>query len=995
MAWKFHGSDDFDLNAGRNAFRSDASLDDWENADTETIMRRNSAIRSFTESVDSDFPPAPELPPSLNIDLHYSEEAMKRSETSETIIEKKPKPKPKLSLQEVVSGTHKYPMMVPGPGHIDEEQELHASLLHHDESDSDVEISSFERKQSSNTITKKEQQKGSDRDHAALRYGYSVSTLERPRPVTPTSWCAIENYIGGSLEAEDEPPPIAAKKQKIHVSIPNHNVSQTSRRRRRASMSWSDFYETMSTQLPSQARRSLSGSTTPLHDYDGDILEEDPRYRDVAPPKPVIHRRTSTDWESFMDKESEILKSTENNDINKTDITTNDGDTKLISSKMPLYDIQTISDDQKRFAVSTASNPSENAENSKQIFASHTDNISSSGLETALQIQISDRLENSEWNEKTMMEQKKSTTNVESKKSSTIDKKDDGIFYQQSAENQQYACSYNEPQTQGYGGIQNLNYDYDTTQYQNYEQQQQQKQGGSSVYQNYDQMSYVTAFQTYDQQSAVSNDYGQQPVIMRDYDQSITLSGYGISEYDQSEEYSYDQAIGYNAYSSSIVPSANNQNYMSQTVSESYSDINKKSSNDFGAQQYEQRNAENLPMDINDDGYRPPIIPKYIAPLFPTVISSEPNPFSWEAQENAAATTFAESIPEYVVQSVQPSSTKTYLETTNEIDSAEEIKQKPPLQRPASPSPSVERVIPPIRPPPPPPPPLPLSPNRKQSLHQRLCPSKLMKSESEEDAWTQFKKITERATISVKSTEEKLKELEKTTAAKDLKDESYLAQIGGSQACISEQAYRHAREKGSIAISVKNKKKMKNGKIKKIPEPELTLEQEDDMDRAAIELAKKMAATRIDMQDWKMPLEQHDDESVPYEKPNKLSDEISMIVPNESRKDDMIDKETSNILKESNITTTFNRESNKRAWTGFDDSQSTELPPSESGFFTNISAATVSLDKAFGDPMFASDGADASIKENLIDEDYDPFNVCPADDLVKEAKARVAAAIAA
>ncbi|MCP9259749.1 Protein stoned-B [Dirofilaria immitis] len=546
---------------------------------------------------------------------------------------------------------------------------------------------------------------------------------------------------------------------------------------------------------------------------------------------------------------------------------------------MPLYDIQTISDDQKRFAVSTASNPSENAENSKQ----------------------------------------------------------------------------------------NLNYDYDTTQYQNYEQQQQQKQGGSSVYQNYDQMSYVTAFQTYDQQSAVSNDYGQQPVIMRDYDQSITLSGYGISEYDQSEEYSYDQAIGYNAYSSSIVPSANNQNYMSQTVSESYSeiveritysinvekylDINKKSSNDFGAQQYEQRNAENLPMDINDDGYRPPIIPKYIAPLFPTVISSEPNPFSWEAQENAAATTFAESIPEYVVQSVQPSSTKTYLETTNEIDSAEEIKQKPPLQRPASPSPSVERVIPPIRPPPPPPP-LPLSPNRKQSLHQ--------------------------ATISVKSTEEKLKELEKTTAAKDLKDESYLAQIGGSQACISEQAYRHAREKGSIAIS-----------------------QEDDMDRAAIELAKKMAATRIDMQDWKMPLEQHDDESVPYEKPNKLSDEIllhifsSMIVPNESRKDDMIDKETSNILKESNITTTFNRESNKRAWTGFDDSQSTELPPSESGFFTNISAATVSLDKAFGDPMFASDGADASIKENLIDEDYDPFNVCPADDLVKEAKARVAAAIAA
>ncbi|EJW76489.1 hypothetical protein WUBG_12603, partial [Wuchereria bancrofti] len=45
---------------------------------SETIMRRNSAIRSFTESVDSDFPPAPELPPSLNIDLHYPEENVKK-----------------------------------------------------------------------------------------------------------------------------------------------------------------------------------------------------------------------------------------------------------------------------------------------------------------------------------------------------------------------------------------------------------------------------------------------------------------------------------------------------------------------------------------------------------------------------------------------------------------------------------------------------------------------------------------------------------------------------------------------------------------------------------------------------------------------------------------------------------------------------------------------------------------------------------------------------
>lgn len=47
----------------------------------------------------------------------------------------------------------------------------------------------------------------------------------------------------------------------------------------------------------------MSGRATPVHDYDGDILEENPRYRNVAPPKPVIHRRSSTDWENFTDND--------------------------------------------------------------------------------------------------------------------------------------------------------------------------------------------------------------------------------------------------------------------------------------------------------------------------------------------------------------------------------------------------------------------------------------------------------------------------------------------------------------------------------------------------------------------------------------------------------------------------------------------------------------------------------------------------------------------
>uniref|UniRef100_A0A0R3RNY1 TRAM domain-containing protein n=1 Tax=Elaeophora elaphi TaxID=1147741 RepID=A0A0R3RNY1_9BILA len=57
--------------------------------------------------------------------------------------------KPKQSLQELVSGTQKYRVMVPGPGYVDEEQELHASLLHQDDegSVSDIKINSSGGKQ--------------------------------------------------------------------------------------------------------------------------------------------------------------------------------------------------------------------------------------------------------------------------------------------------------------------------------------------------------------------------------------------------------------------------------------------------------------------------------------------------------------------------------------------------------------------------------------------------------------------------------------------------------------------------------------------------------------------------------------------------------------------------------------------------------------------------------------------------------------------------------
>lgn len=51
-------------------------------------------------------------------------------------------------------------------------------------------------------------------------------------------------------------------------------------------------------------------------------------------------------------------------------------------------------------------------------------------------------------------------------------------------------------------------------------------------------------------------------------------------------------------------------------------------------------------------------------------------------------------------------------------------------------------------------------------------------AEPEVDAWTQFKQLSEKASEAVKVTEDKLKVLSETTVANEVKDESYIAQIG-------------------------------------------------------------------------------------------------------------------------------------------------------------------------------------------------------------------------
>lgn len=61
-------------------------IDDFlEESEIDTLRMQQRAIRAFTESIEMDFPPAPELPQSLDID-HYGF-GMKESSTADTIID--------------------------------------------------------------------------------------------------------------------------------------------------------------------------------------------------------------------------------------------------------------------------------------------------------------------------------------------------------------------------------------------------------------------------------------------------------------------------------------------------------------------------------------------------------------------------------------------------------------------------------------------------------------------------------------------------------------------------------------------------------------------------------------------------------------------------------------------------------------------------------------------------------------------------------------------
>ncbi|VDM44781.1 unnamed protein product [Toxocara canis] len=496
------------------------------------------------------------------------------------------------------------------------------------------------------------------------------------------------------------------------------------------------------------------------------------------------------------------------------------------------------------------------------------------------------------------------------------------------------------------------------------------------------------------QYSATSSSYGTQPVDSNQYTSSYHGEEYGGSAYSPAGRYG-DQ----HSYSNvQTIEGTTQQCAVQQTDTTSYS---------HGV------------YDTGDSGYRPaPVVPQFIAPLLPELNRPGPiDPFSWEAQESAAASAYgaqpaAPSLPPQMPnQSDESSSYSSQSQVPQQYGQATEaqvevapIEMKKPPPRPAPPPPGAH-AGPPHRPPPPSPKIAPKKPPPPHIAdHPPLQPRKPPEPEPEEDAWSQFKKLTEKANEAVRSTEEKLRELSETTAAKEIKDESYLAEVGGSQTYVPELAQRQIRAQQEMAAQKKAGKKKAKAQGKRAPSPEFTPGQEDNMDRAAQELAMKMAAGRMDLGDWKPPSERESaiTAAETEKEDNSRRKTSSSKPPTEEQQSELMQMP---VACEQSVESFYKpigdvQKPQNSGWTGFGDHTEPELPPSESGFFAMATAP--SKDEAHGlevpaDPFAPKKIVDpfAPADENLFSENYDPFDVRSAEDLVEAAKARAAAEAAA
>ncbi|CAD5232743.1 unnamed protein product [Bursaphelenchus xylophilus] len=1112
----------FSVNAGREAFKRVASIsadNSSDEFDIEMLRKEQEAIRAFTESVEMDFPPVPELPPSLDIDCyeHSYGGRMKESSTIETIIEVG-KLRDDEKVDPRLGETQKYQMTVAGPEFVDTEIEMHKSLLKEGDDELDSEVMNIQSTSSAEPRSRPSSMNTDEKSE--VREAYAQAALQRPRATTPTSWNVLDEYVKKQEEGQpkrrrlrDQPPPDAGAR--IRVSIPNYKTSGA--RERRNSMSWSDFYESM--EQPKIRSRSSSRQGSVDFDFEQEWTRQNSvsaRQRHdswVEPNDRRLGNAMSTEQPSEPQAETaEAFMATEPSPFEeRRESATKNVDT--VSAEAPADTTKTEEAGESPKAeksVSAASESPKDPDESKNqggavpvraapppppgkkkpadqvvpdatpayntsAYAGYDQNYGTSYGSDAYGQQYD---ANAYYGQGYDYSQYSGTYDANA--AATYDQNSynygtdyPAASYDQTAAGYDQTAAY-DPNAYNYGAYDSSQYyqGYDTTGY-------TQPEGSftPTTYGAYDPTAYNAGYDQYGTQStAVGEEQtttAQAAAINAGYDQSGVESepvGAEQTTTDVAKVYAagYDQeglrtsAVGADdggttddsASGSQLdltddaKPSTNydysgynypeyGQEQSNVTVTTSvhpegengtaegsydYSQYNQYDGYDtaaYGATDAFDTSAYGTVVDpaaYNAETYEAPADPSqygtevaaygtetsayggydysaygsaaastlqpFSQPLLPQAAPKSPDPFSWEAQESTGG-----------LPPPRPPPARTPEPEREELSVDVENGQDKPA--PPRPTPPAAGKTPPRPPPPPaspgqshkpamPPPPRPSATPSPKTEEPKV---------EEEDPWARFKQMSEAVGSVVKSTENKLKDLSETTAANEIKDETYVGQIGGTQqfelTLAQKKILKMEEEKKKAKADKKATKAVAKKKRDKVG---FDPKKEEEMERKAAELVAKMAATRADLQGYKPPTDGSEASVRDEQQPEPEEEEES----EEEAESPEVEKPVEETKPEESPVENGKEEAPPppepvipEGWAAFSADGGKEfaatLPTSESDFFAQA-ATTTKADDAFGGAAetTADPFAPSAFSNNVFDTD--PFDTRPIEEIMEEAR---------
>ncbi|KAL3072868.1 hypothetical protein niasHS_017842 [Heterodera schachtii] len=1042
----------FDIHAGRNAFRQMSEKarqmsKDLDEMDLDELRRQQFAIRSFTESVDDEETEWP-LPPTklmmmrgeeaqLGRDGREEEEeeeeeeekeengwrrrrrpsaahsdecgTMRESSTADTIVEvlnpnsastSKWAPQMDPSMGE----TQKYVMRVPGPELVEQEFELHKSLM---ENSAEEEIGEEEEerpKQGQQNAKHEQTERATERQKEQMHRprpaaaadalpvnghapscsfsvpmpspssSASVHFAPRPRPTTPTglSFLRIESFsspertsssVAGSCRM-----PSDSFMPKMHVVIPmgRGRGAKLKEAQRRYSTGQRDICNWNAPRGGTATQTRNRCGSTAAWTHGADIIESNPKYAGKAPPKPVEHRRSSREWQSFESRDEEAAENgKEKNDgefikaleevrhlieeVGQKLYQEEEEEKQGIDDQHEQQTDKIDSDEQNkdspklsrlssdRFA--SAAFPPLNSLPSPSDTLSDAPMASSAGAEaaTAHDGQM-EQMARAPIRAAPPPPPTAPATNANQKQDTNVEQQnfeEIGNDWQrnETEERRRMANGTDECPTDPTPAENSFRTEdengtgknpFGTTEEQinqQYYTEQQQQYGECSVGDYaYDQQQpnendhqpYSSGFAQTDSgnaeyeseygNSAVAPDYAGYGMPVEDVPQQLQDNGqyytqttqeYGQEQYyeygavAQTQLYSETNYEDYNApaqtsytqqqdfvqYDASVPAQSFDQTDFSKygtpiPTEQPYSDATTDFSqygappapNPFVSPAADQTEGdEPPPLDTSVYGVPPsrPSVPSFLAqPAFPAQRARTPDPFSWEAQESAYEEHGTAVVPKRPMTSPWITEGKETAEKGDE--GAEGAVQKgeqagpPPPRPPNAPPPPCRPAAPsPARPPAPP------SPRPARKAEQRR-EQQQEAEEAEEDAWKRFQKMTERVGAAMKSTEQRLGQLENEPAVPDdALVQEYLSHTGGGTQLTAVQRQQIAEQEAERKRMKQEKKRKKlekgigqlgaaigerMGALKRAPSPPADPKTEIDLEKASADLARKIAA---------------------------------------------------------------------------------------------------------------------------------------------------------